>query len=387
MILKSCMGTECNLIRMGKSEDMIKIPYLDLAKTHKDIEEQLTQAFFNVRSREWYVQGENVYRFEKEFASYCGVKECIGVGNGLDALRLILWGLGIGQGDEVIVPANTFIATILAITYVGARPVLVDADINTLLINVDDIERAISPNTKAIIAVHLYGKLCDMESICSIAEKHNLYVIEDAAQAHGAKKEGKAGSFGIAAAFSFYPGKNLGALGDAGAVVTKSKRLADKIRALSNYGSCEKYNHIYKGCNSRLDELQAAFLSVKLPYLDDWNNERRKLAEQYKERINNPTVKIYKENEGLQNVFHIFPVLVEHRDQMKEYLEKMGVGTNIHYPIPIPLQKAYIDEGWDISDYPVTQDICNRELSLPLYPGLTIKEVEYVSDCINEFVI
>ena len=195
---------------MGKSEDMIKIPYLDLEKTHKDIEEQLTQAFFNVRSREWYVQGENVYRFEKEFASYCGVKECIGVGNGLDALRLILWGLGIGQGDEVIVPANTFIATILAITYVGARPVLVDADINTLLINVDDIEKAISPNTKAIIAVHLYGKLCDMESICSIAEKHNLYVIEDAAQAHGAKKDGKgkAGSFGIAAAFSFYPGKN-----------------------------------------------------------------------------------------------------------------------------------------------------------------------------------
>lgn len=366
----------------------MNIPYLNLKKIHQTIRTELDEVYQVVTENEWYIQGEYCDKFEKAFASYCGVKECIGVGNGLDALRLILLGLGIGSGDEVIVPANTFIATVLAVSYVGAEPILVDADTGTYLLDADLIEEHITERTKAIVAVHLYGRLCEMDRICSIAERHGLYVIEDAAQAHGASLGGKkAGGFGDAAGFSFYPGKNLGALGDAGAITTSNEELAKKIRALSNYGSFERYHHIYQGCNSRLDELQAAFLWKKLPYLDNWNEERRKIARIYEENIKNQKIVLpwidgcYLED----NVFHIFPIFCQERDELQAFLTQKGVGTNIHYPIPIPKQGAYENQGWDMALYPVTERICALELSLPLYPGMNDDEIAYVIKCVNEY--
>lgn len=366
----------------------MKIPYLDLSKIHKPIRNELNEAYHAVTDNEWYIQGEYCDKFEQAFAAYCGVRECIGVGNGLDALRLILLGLGIGDGDEVIVPANTFIATVLAISYVGATPVLVDADPGTYLIDTKLIEQYITKRTKAVIAVHLYGRLCDMDTICSIARQHGLYVIEDAAQAHGARLEGKAaGSFGDAAGFSFYPGKNLGALGDGGAVTTNNVELAKKIRALANYGAYERYHHIYQGCNSRLDEIQAGFLLKKLTYLDEWNEQRRRIAREYSEKIINDKVKLPLIDTGNLNshVFHIFPILCRERDSLQEFLKTRGIGTNIHYPIPIPLQGAYVEQGWDMSQYAVTEKICREELSLPLYPGMSSAEIEYVIDSVNNY--
>lgn len=366
----------------------MNIPYLDLSKVHKPIRGELDEVYQSVVDNEWYVQGKYCDKFEKAFAAYCGVQECIGVGNGLDALRLILLGMDIGTGDEIIVPANTFIATVLAVSYVGAIPVLVDVDPDTYLINTDLIEQHISVRTRAIIPVHLYGRLCDMNTICEIAGRYGLYVIEDAAQAHGAKMgDRKAGSFGDAAGFSFYPGKNLGALGDGGAVTTNNIELAKKIRALANYGAYERYHHIYQGCNSRLDEMQAAFLLRKLPNLDGWNEERRKIAKKYLQNIINHKIILPKVDINfLENhVFHIFPVLCKERNELREYLHQRGIETNIHYPIPIPQQGAYLTQGWDISQYSVTEKICGGELSLPLYPGMSDAEVEYVIESVNEY--
>lgn len=366
----------------------MNIPYLDLSKIHKPMQQELDEAYRAVTANEWYIQGEYCDKFEKAFAAYCGVRECIGVGNGLDALRLILMGMGIGAGDEVIVPAHTFIATVLAVSYVGAVPVLVDADPDTYLIDVNKIEGHITERTKAVIAVHLYGRLCDMDAICGLAKKHGLYVIEDAAQAHGAKTgDKKAGSFGDAAGFSFYPGKNLGALGDGGAVTTSNAELAKKIRALANYGAFERYHHIYQGCNSRLDELQAALLLKKLAYLKGWNEERRRIAGKYLAGIKNDSIVLPKidTESPKEHVFHIFPVLCGDRDGLQAYLTTKGIGTNIHYPIPIPRQGAYETQGWDTSEYAVTEKICAQELSLPLYPGMSVAEVEYVIDCVNAF--
>lgn len=366
----------------------MKIPYLNLSRIHEPIRSQLDAAYRSVTDNEWYIQGEYCDKVEKAFASYCGVKECVGAGNGLDALRLILLGLGVGAGDEVIVPANTFIASVLAVSYVGAVPVLVDADPQTYLLNADLIEEHITERTKAIMAVHLYGRLCEMDKICRIAREHGLYVIEDAAQAHGASLHGKkAGSFGDAAGFSFYPGKNLGALGDGGAVTTNNVELARKIRALGNYGAFERYHHIYQGCNSRLDELQAAFLLAKLSYLDSWNEERRKVAVKYLEGIKNEKIRLPKVDTHCleDHVFHIFPVLCESRDDLQAYLAQKGIGTNIHYPIPIPMQGAYQEQNWDMSEYSVTETICAQELSLPLYPGMKEEEIAYVIACVNEY--
>lgn len=366
----------------------MNIPYLDLSKIHKPMQQELDEAYRAVTANEWYIQGEYCDKFEKAFAAYCGVRECIGVGNGLDALRLILMGMGIGAGDEVIVPAHTFIATVLAVSYVGAVPVLVDADPDTYLIDVNKIEGHITERTKAVIAVHLYGRLCDMDAICGLAKKHGLYVIEDAAQAHGAKTgDKKAGGFGDAAGFSFYPGKNLGALGDGGAVTTSNAELAKKIRALANYGAFERYHHIYQGCNSRLDELQAALLLKKLAYLDGWNEERRRIAEKYLREIKNDKIilpEIDFSSLG-EHVFHIFPVLCKKREELQEVLRVKGIGSNIHYPIPIPRQGAYEEQGWDMSEFVVTEKICAQELSLPLYPGMSVAEIEYVIDCVNAF--
>lgn len=366
----------------------MNIPYLDLSKIHKPMQRELDEVYQAVTVNEWYIQGEYCEKFEKAFAVYCGVRECIGVGNGLDALRLILMGMGIGAGDEVIVPAHTFIATVLAVSYVGAVPVLVDAASDTYLIDVNKIERHITERTKAVIAVHLYGRLCDMDAICSIAKKHGLYVIEDAAQSHGAEKDGKkAGSFGDAAGFSFYPGKNLGALGDGGAVTTNNGELAKKIRALANYGAFERYHHMYQGCNSRLDEMQAAFLLKKLSHLDGWNEERRRIAEKYLATIENKKVVMpwLNKADAKEHVFHIFPVLCRERKELQKYLADSEIGTNIHYPIPIPKQGAYKAQGWDMSQFAVTERICAQELSLPLYPGMSDEEIGYVIDSVNAF--
>lgn len=364
----------------------MNIPYLDLSKTHMPIINELRKAAEDAIDSEWFIQGSRLKKFEDQFASYCGCKFCVGVGNGLDALRIILQAYGIGNGDEVIVPANTFIATVLAITYVGAIPVLVDANIDTMDIDVSLIEKKITSKTKAIIAVHLYGRAADMSSIVSIANKYGLKVIEDSAQAHGALYHGKrTGNLGDAAGFSFYPGKNLGALGDGGAVVTNDKELADKVRAIGTYGSYKKYDHQLKGCNSRLDEIQAAFLSVKLPYLDEWNNERKKIANFYTKSIDNKKIYIPKTNEKNSNVFHVFPILCADRANLVSYLDEKGIKTNIHYPTPIPCQKAYADENWNLDDYPITNRICSEEVSIPLYPGLSDDAQGYIIDALNNY--
>lgn len=364
----------------------MNIKYLDLERIHFSIRVELDNIYNRVMGNECFIKGEYCEKFEYEFAAYCGVKHCIGVGNGLDAIRLILQAYGIGQGDEVIVPANTFIATILAISYVGAIPILIDADPYDYNIDVKKIEEKITNKTKAIIAVHLYGKLANMDVIKSIADAYKLKVIEDAAQGHGATSNNKkAGSFGDAAAFSFYPGKNLGALGDGGAIVTNNEELAIRIRAIANYGSYEKYNHIYKGCNSRLDELQAGFLSVKLKYLDSWNNQRLEIAKKFIHRMCNDFIEVPNNNYIRDNVFHIFPVFSKSRKKVVEYLKTMGIECNIHYPIPIPEQKAYQDLHINANQFPVTKRICGEEISIPLYPGLKDFEIDYIIDEINNF--
>lgn len=366
---------------------MVKVPYLDLGKVHISLQSALEDAGLRVMRHQWFIGGEEDKRFEMGFAKYCGAENCIGVGNGLDAIRLILLAYGIGAGDEVIVPANTFIATALAVTQVGAVPVFVDADEETCLIDSSKIEEKITEKTKAIIIVHLYGRAVDVTPIRILADKYALKIIEDAAQAHGAQINGvKVGNLGDAAAFSFYPGKNLGALGDAGAVVTNDSKVAKLVRAYGNYGSYEKYNHVYQGCNSRLDELQAAFLSVKLPYLDAWNEERRRIAEIYTSEINNskiclPTLP----GDRNEHVFHIYPVLVKDRADFTAYMSECEIGTNIHYPTPIMQQGAYLTLQEEIDNYPVTKKICEEEVSLPLYPGMSEEQIAWVVRCANQF--
>lgn len=366
---------------------MMQIPYLNLEALHKPIQKELDDAYKDVIERQWFIGGEADKKFEEAFAAYCGAHYCVGTGNGLDAIRLILLAYGIGEGDEVIVPANTFIATVLAITYVGATPVFVDADLETYNIDIGKIEEKITERTKAIIVVHLYGRVVDVLAVREIADRHGLKVIEDAAQAHGATIKGqKTGTLGDAAAFSFYPGKNLGALGDAGAVVTNDKEVADKVRAYGNYGSYEKYNHVYQGCNSRLDELQAAFLSVKLCYLEEWNEERRRIAKIYAENIKNSKVILPQmPKDRKAHVFHIYPVLVRERDAFVEYLKVHGIATNIHYPTPITEQAAYQEYHGQVNQYPVTEQICAQEVSLPLYPGIMKEQIEWVIACVNQF--
>lgn len=310
----------------------------------------------------------------------------VGVGNGLDALFLALKALGVGEGDEVIVPSNTYIATALAVTYVGATPVFVEPDIRTFNIDPVKIENAITDKTKAIMPVHLYGQACDMDPIMEIARKHNLYVVEDCAQAHGATYKGKViGSFGDAAGFSFYPGKNLGALGDAGATVTNDEELAKKIRALGNYGSDYKYHHIYQGNNSRLDELQAAFLAAKLSILDKVNENRRSIADKYLAGIKNSEIILPFVPEYANPVWHIFAIRCKRRDELEKFLNDAGIGTNKHYPIPIHLQECYKDLGFKEGDFPIAEEISSTQLSIPMYYGMTDEEVQYVIDKVNEF--
>ena len=364
----------------------MKIPFVSFVPMEHELDTELRAAFERVYTRSWYIGGVEDKDFEKAFADYCGVNHCVGVGNGLDALMLALKALKIGAGDEVIVPSNTYIATALAVTYVGAVPVFVEPDIRTFNINPELIEIAITDKTKAIMPVHLYGQPCDMDPIMEIAKRYQLYVIEDCAQAHGATYKGKKiGSFGDAAGFSFYPGKNLGALGDAGAIVTNNSELAAMIRALGNYGSDYKYHHIYQGNNSRLDEIQAAFLSAKLPHLEKINMERRRIAEKYLSEINNPEVILPYIPKNILSVWHIFGIRCKRRDELEKFLNERGIGTNKHYPIPIHLQDCYKVLGFKRGDFPIAEEISATELSIPMYYGMTEEEIQYVIDAINEF--
>tara|TARA_R110000850_G_scaffold16225_2_gene50881 strand:- start:7473 stop:8597 length:1125 start_codon:yes stop_codon:yes gene_type:complete len=367
---------------------MIQIPFLDLRTVNSRYREELIKAVTNAIDSGWYIQGQEVKAFELEFSEYCGSKHCIGVANGLDALVLVLraWKeIGrLKEGDEIIVPANTYIASVLAITENGLKPVLVEPDENTYNLCPANTARAITPRTKAILAVHLYGQLAPMPEIMALAEKHDLLVLEDSAQAHGASIDGKkAGNWGHASGFSFYPGKNLGALGDAGAVTTNDDALAAALRALGNYGSHEKYRNIYQGVNSRLDEIQAAMLRVKLRYLDADTAHRQELASLYGKKITNPYMSLPQLAEQSSHVWHLFVIRTVFRDELQRYLAEQGVQTLIHYPIPPHKQQAYTQLA-DLN-LPLTEKIHNEVLSLPISPVMSVEDVVQVCEIINRF--
>lgn len=365
----------------------MNVPFASFNKMHSELRESLDLAYKRVMDSNYFIQGKECENFEKKFADYCNTKYCVGVGNGLDALTLILRAMNIGEGDEVIVPSNTYIATALAVSNVGAMPVFVEPEIETYNINPKRIEDKITGKTKAVIAVHLQGRPADMDEICDIANKYNLKVIEDAAQAHGAKYKGKkVGSFGDAAGFSFYPGKNLGALGDGGCVTTNNKKIADMVRALGNYGSDYKYHHIYKGVNSRLDELQAAFLSVKLDNLDKWNSDRRRIASRYfNEIINQNIILPLPSDEIFEHIYHVFVIRCNRRDKLEKYLNENGIGTVKHYPIPMHMQGAYEDLQIPNGDLPIAEEISSTVLSIPMYYGMSDDETSFVISKLNDF--
>ena len=364
----------------------MKIPFSTFEHMHSQIKTEIMESFNNCYEKGWFIQGEEYRLFEKEFAEYCKSEYSIGVGNGLDALYLILKGMGIGDGDEVIVPSHTFIATALAVRYVNATPIFCEVKENTFNIDTDLIEGLITDKTKAIIAVHLYGQTADMDKINEVAKKYNLFVIEDAAQSHGARYKGRvAGSLGDAAGFSFYPGKNLGALGDAGAVTTSYKNLADKIHAIACYGSIEKYVHKYEGVNSRLDEIQAAFLRIKLKQMDKWTKERQSLARIYLNNISNPHIELPEVEDMCEHVWHLFVIKSDNRDELQNYLEFNGIGTNIHYPTAIHMQDAFREQGYKKGDFPIAEKLADTVISLPLYIGMTEDEVMYVCNIINKW--
>lgn len=365
----------------------MNIPFVDFAPMHGEIRKELDEAYNKVMDSNYFIQGTECDMFEKEFAQYCGAEHCIGVATGLDALYLVLKAMDIGMGDEVIVPSNTFIATALAVSYVGAVPVFVEPEISTYNIDVDRIEEKITSKTKAIIAVHLQGRPADMDVINDIAKKHSLKVIEDAAQAHGTRYKGKKiGTLSDAAGFSFYPGKNLGALGDGGCVVTNNKELADKVRALGNYGCDYKYHHIYQGTNSRLDELQAAFLRVKLRYLDKWNEYRKYVAKKYIDGIKNDAIIMpLASTDNYEHVYHVFVIRCERRDELEAYLKDNGISTVKHYPIPMHLQEAYESLGLTKGALPIAEEISDTVLSIPMYYGITDEQINYVIEKLNSF--
>ena len=364
----------------------MKIPFSTFEVMHREIEDEILAKFKEVYEKNWFIQGEECTKFEEEFATYCNTKYCVGVGNGLDALFLPLKAMGIGEGDEVIVPSNTYIATALAVSYTGATPVFVEPTLESFNIDPSEIEARITDKTKAIMAVHLYGQMANMDEILAIAKKHGLKVIEDSAQAHGATFRGSiAGSMGDGAGFSFYPGKNLGALGDAGAFVTNDKELADKVRALGNYGSDYKYHHIYAGNNSRLDEVQAAFLRIKLRQLNKWNANRVETAKKYLAGIHHPDVVLPTILPEHEHVFHVFAIRSNRRDELEKYLNEKGIGTNKHYPIPMHMQGAYADLQIPEGSLPLAEEISKTQLSLPLSYGMTEEEINYVIDAVNQW--
>ena len=346
------------------------------------------QAMEEVFDSEWYILGKAVKDFEAAYAALNQTRYCIGVGNGLDALHIALKTLEIGPGDEVIVPSNTYIATWLAVSYTGAKIVPVEPDPETYNLDPENIEAAITPQTKAIMPVHLYGQACEMDTIMAIAGRHNLFVVEDNAQAQGAIFQGKrTGSFGHVNATSFYPSKNLGALGDAGALTTDDTVLAEKAQTLRNYGSREKYNNEDIGFNSRLDEMQAAILKVKLPLLESWNAERIRIAELYRSYLKDiEEITLPKVAEGASHVYHQFVIRTERRDELQAYLEQNGISTLIHYPVPPHLQKAYRHPGFKKGAFPVAEKLANTCLSLPVFPGIKEEQVAYLGRSVKGFM-
>lgn len=360
------------------------IKFLDLEKINNRYRKEIDSRIKNILDKGWYLQGEENENFTKNFANFCGTKFALGVANGLDALNLIIKAYGFGNGDEIIVPANTYIATILAISENGCIPILVEPDIKTYNINPDSIEEKITTKTKAIMVVHLYGQAVQMEKIWKIAKKYNLKIIEDSAQAHGAiYQENRTGNLGDASGFSFYPGKNLGCMGDGGAVTTNDEELFNKIKAIANYGSDRKYHHIYKGVNSRLDEIQAAVLDIKLKHLDSDNNKRREISKYYRENIKNSKIILPDTYDEKSHVWHIFAVRTQNRDEFQKYLTEKGIQTIIHYPTPPHKQGAY--KEWNNLSFPITEEIHNTILSLPISPVMTDSEIEKVVEVVNEY--
>lgn len=355
-----------------------KIPFLNMQAQYLEIKDLLDAAYQRVMLSGWYILGQEVEAFEQEFADYCGVRHCIGVGNGLEALRLILLALGIGPGDEVIVPSNTYIATWLAVSHTGACPVPVEPDPFTYNIDPNRIEAAITARTRAILPVHLYGQPAEMSAILAIAEKHQLKVVEDAAQAHGAFYKGqRVGGLGHAAGFSFYPTKNLGALGDAGAVTTNDDSLAEKVRLLRNYGARNRYENVIVGQNSRLDELQAAFLRVKLKFLDAWNLRRKRVASQYLQELAQlPGLVLPQVLPGVEPVWHIFAVRHPERAKLQKQLAQNGIETLVHYPVPPHLSPAYAFLQKAEGFFPIAEELARTQLSLPLHPHLADMDVD-----------
>lgn len=365
----------------------MSVPFLDFAGPYEELKAELDEAYFRFMRSGWYILGREVESFEQEFAAYCGVQHCVGVGNGLEALHLILLGYGIGAGDEVIVPSNTYIATWLAVSYAGATPVPVEPDPQTFNLDPTRIAAAITPRTKAIMPVHLYGQPADMDPMMDLATKHGLKVIEDNAQSQGARYKGRrTGSLGDAAGNSFYPGKNLGALGDAGAVTTNDAALADRVRVLRNYGSRKKYFNEVKGFNSRLDELQAALLRVKLKRLDEWNGRRRAVAARYQAELTGSGLGLPTAPAWAEPVWHLFVVRHQGRDEFQKKLSEAGIGTLIHYPVPPHLSGAYAEMGMAEGSFPIAEAIAATVLSLPIGPHLTPAQAAAVVEQVRKAI-
>ena len=367
----------------------MKIPFFSFEYVNKQIKEEILQSFEEFFDKGWCVLGDKVKEFEQAYALFNGVNNCVGVSNGLDALHIALKTLGIAAGDEVVVPSNTYIASALAISYVGATPVFVEPDINTYNIDPAKIEAAITSKTKVIMPVHLYGQACEMDHIMTIAEKHNLFVVEDNAQSHGSSYNGKlSGSRGNINGTSFYPGKNLGALGDAGAVTTNDAKLAGKASVLRNYGSQQKYFNEVIGYNMRLDECQAGFLSVKLKYLKSWTEQRQKIAVWYNDALKDiddlilPAVA-----KNATHVYHLYVIRTTHRDGLQKHLSENDIGTLIHYPVPPHLQQAYHHLGFNKGDFPIAEEIANTCLSLPMWPGIDEKSLLKITKTITNYYL
>ena len=365
----------------------ISIPFLDMKSPYEELRDEMDAAYRRVMESGWYILGDETERFEQDFARYGGVRHCVGLGNGLEALHLILRASDIGTGDEVIVPANTYIASWLAVTYAGATPVPVEPIESTYNLDPSRVESAITPRTRAIMAVHLYGQPADMDSLREVATRRGLRLIEDAAQAHGATVDGRrAGSLSDAAGWSFYPGKNLGAMGDAGGVTTDDDQLADRIRVLRNYGSRVKYHNEVKGFNSRLDPLQAAFLGVKLNHLEEWNARRKALAGRYLEALADvPDLILPHVPAWADPSWHLFVIRHPERDALQKHLTEHGIGTLIHYPIPPHLSDAYREMGYKQGDFPITEAIHRTVLSLPMGPHLRADQLDHVVEAIRSF--
>lgn len=362
----------------------MEVKFADFKPMHDELKKEIKKEVNNVIDSNFFIHGPYTEKFEKDFANYEDIKNCVGVGNGLDGLVISLKALGVEPGDEVIVPSHTYIATALAVTYVGAKIVFVEPNIETYTIDSTKIEEKITNKTKVIIPVHLYGQAADMDAINEIAKKHNIKVLEDAAQSHGAEYKGrKVGTLGDISEFSFYPGKNLGAFGDAGCIVTNDNELALKARAIGNYGSIEKYKHIYKGQNSRLDEIQAAILDVKLKNLDKWVLERQRVANRYLTEINNDKVILPVVAPYNKHVWHIFAVRVQNREEFVKYLSSKGIQTLIHYPTAIHKQPAY--KEMNNESYPIAEKIAREVVSLPMYYGMKEEQISYVINTINKY--